>query len=109
MVRNTNFTQENHVEGKKIYWRHRKLFLAKRLLPTKSLLQAVDGLAGGLQDPLSVPDPDFPGSSLGTDGADGEQLAVSSPRDPRPAIIPGRSWLHPLWARFHTNQNKLVS
>lgn len=71
--------------------------LAALLLPAERLLQAVDGLACGLQDALSVPDPDLPGSGLKTDGADGKQLTITSPRHPRPAVVPGGSRLHLLW------------
>lgn len=64
------------------------------LLPAKGFFQAIDGLTGGLQDTLSVPDPNLPGTSVKTDGTDSKQLAVTSPRYPRPASIPGCSWLH---------------
>lgn len=74
------------------------------LLPAERLLQAIDGLTGGLQDALSVPDPDLPGSGLKTDGTDGKQLTITSPRHPRPAVIPGCSWLHLLWVRVYIIQ-----
>lgn len=77
--------------------------LAELLLPAERLLQAIDGLAGRLQDTLSVPDPDLPGSGQGADGTDGKKLTVSSPRDPRPAVVPGDSWLHLL---EHLHQQK---
>lgn len=67
------------------------------LLPAERLLKAVDGFTGGLQDALSVPDSDFPGSGLKTDGADGKELTVTSPGHPRPAVVPGCGRLHLLW------------
>lgn len=74
------------------------------LLPAERLLQAVDGLAGRLQDALPVPHPDLPGSALRTHGADSEQLTVASPGDPWPAVVPGCSWLHLLVAHDQIDQ-----
>jgi len=70
----------------------------KSLLPAERRLQAVGRLAGGLQDPLPVPDPDLAGSGPGADGADGEQLTVASPRDPRGAVVPRRDRVNLLQA-----------
>lgn len=62
--------------------------------PAERLLQAVDGLTGRLQDALSVPHSDLPGTSLRTDGTDSKQLTVTSPRYSRPAIVAHSSRLH---------------
>lgn len=74
------------------------------LLPAERLLQAVDGLTGGLQDALSVPHANLPGSGLRTDGADGKQLPVTSPRHPWPAVVPGCGRLHLLQVHVYTVQ-----
>lgn len=42
------------------------------LLPAKRIFQAINGLTGGLEDNLSVPDPDLPGASVRTNGTDGK-------------------------------------
>lgn len=75
------------------------------LLPAERLLQPVDGLTRGLQDALSVPHPNLPGSGLRTDGADGEQLTVTSPRHPRPPVVPRSSRLHLLCFRFTSSSS----
>ena len=80
---------------------YKNISLTARLLPAERLLQAVDGLAGCLQNTLPVPDPDLPGSGLKTDGADSKQLTITSPRHPGRAVVPGCSGLHLLWVHVY--------
>lgn len=87
------FSPVRAVKSQTFHFKFKDLILTF-LLPAKGFLQAINGLTGGLQDTLSVPDPNLPGTSVKTDGTDGKQLAITSPRYPWPASIPGCSWLH---------------
>lgn len=71
-----------------------KAEVTELLLPAQRLLQAIHWLAGGLQDALPAPHPNFPGSSLRADGADAKELAVTPPGHPGPAVVPGCGGLH---------------
>lgn len=85
-----------------------KFKMSELLLPAQSLLQAVHRLAGGVQDTLPVPDPHLPGPGLRTDGADGKQLPITTPRHPRPAVVPGCSRLHLLQVKVSNHSHNLA-